>query len=123
MVDQKDYSFNVTFAKSRGMDKAQMDALETIYQKMAQIVARPRMHFLNPHDAVEAVRGLEYAMQILWGFSIDSSHHRFWYELDGCQCPKMDNAERMGSFCNIITLSCPYHGDSKANTWEDRRFK
>ena len=55
---------------------------------------------------------LEFAQQRLWGFPEDSSHHR-WFDFPQCACPKMDNAERLGTSAGqIINTSCPIHGTS-----------
>lgn len=59
---------------------------------------------------------LEYRAQIAWGFEENVSFHNWWLELPGCQCPQMDNRERIGvTESRIYSGGCPWHGwfDSK----------
>ena len=68
----------------------------------------------NLRDLAKLHEANEFELQDLWGFSRDSSMHR-WFEFPGCECPKMDNEERMGvpQAGRIISGCCPihYHGD------------
>lgn len=52
----------------------------------------------------------EFALQELWGFPKDASMHR-WFSFPGCECPILDNEERMGvpSAGRIISGSCLIH--------------
>ena len=59
----------------------------------------------------EAFEDLEFRQQELWGFDRNADMHR-WFDFPGCTCPKMDNAERMGTTYRIYTLDCPIHGST-----------
>lgn len=58
---------------------------------------------------------LETEQQKLWNFPVDPNHHR-WFDFPGCTCPKLDNADRLGTDYKIHNVECPIHGlneDSK----------
>lgn len=55
------------------------------------------------------VTQIEYELQALWGFKKDKKYHKFW-NLPGCQCPKMDNDDIWPSGYYITSGSCPIHG-------------
>ena len=57
------------------------------------------------------VTNLDFRLQELWGFKPDQKFHTYWYKIPGCKCPKMDNAERVGTGFNLINKTCPYHGE------------
>lgn len=57
---------------------------------------------------------IEFAMQQCWGFEMDRNHHR-WFEVPKCTCPKMDNADRIGTPYRIHTADCPIHGGYDVN--------
>ena len=54
---------------------------------------------------------LETEQQLLWNFEPDPNFHRF-FDFPGCTCPKLDNAERLGTPYLIINATCPIHGNS-----------
>lgn len=56
------------------------------------------------------LKHLEYELQALWGFPMDSKYHKFW-ERPRCCCPKMDNNDRYPSDYCIINEACPLHGN------------
>jgi hypothetical protein len=53
---------------------------------------------------------LEYQAQEAWGFNKDPDHHIWWLDMPGCNCPVMDNTERVGTGRYIHIGSCPWHG-------------
>lgn len=55
---------------------------------------------------------LEFLQQELWGFKKDSNWH-WWFEVPKCTCPRLDNADRIGSEENVMDSTCPIHGDEK----------
>jgi len=50
----------------------------------------------------------EKELQKLWKFEPNEAYYRYWIELPGCKCPKIDNKENYG-INRIINCSCPYH--------------
>jgi len=59
---------------------------------------------------------LEFLQQELWGFKKDSNWHQ-WFDVPKCKCPKLDNADRIGSEESVMNSDCPIHGD------ENRKVK
>lgn len=55
---------------------------------------------------------LESQQQELWNFGANPDFQRF-FDLPGCTCPKMDNAERLGTPYKIYDPGCPIHGDKE----------
>lgn len=55
---------------------------------------------------------IETEQQLLWNFEPDPNFHRF-FDFPGCTCPKIDNAERLGTPYKVINNSCPIHGGSE----------
>lgn len=51
---------------------------------------------------------IEFTLQDLWGFERDKKFHKFW-ELPGCECPKMDNDDAYPHGRYIYSLGCPIH--------------
>lgn len=58
----------------------------------------------------QMVEDLDYRLQELWGFPLDKAYHTYWYQINGCTCPKMDNQETLGTGRKWINQSCPFHG-------------
>jgi len=52
---------------------------------------------------------LETEQQKLWNFEPNSNFHRF-FDFPGCKCPKLDNADRLGTRYKIFQEDCPIHG-------------
>jgi hypothetical protein len=63
-------------------------------------------------DAPVEVADIEFKMQELWGFEQSSKFHRFWLDIPGCICPRMDNRDLYGTHKRVISSSCPIHGDT-----------
>lgn len=57
----------------------------------------------------EQVENTEYALQKIWKFKLDKNFHRYWFRIPKCQCPKVDNEERVGTEYRIISESCKIH--------------
>lgn len=51
---------------------------------------------------------IEYHLQSLWKFPLDSKFHRFW-EYPKCACPKLDNYDAY-PYMQYTNLSCMLHG-------------
>ena len=69
----------------------------------------------NTDDSVELKRlslfvtQIDYQLQKLWKFKVDSAYHRFW-ELPKCQCPASDNLDTFGTGHRYINPNCKIHG-------------
>ena len=64
---------------------------------------------------VQELENLEYKMQELFGFKVDRDFHKYWKDLTGCLCPRLDNLENFGTPYRITTDDCPYHGTEIVN--------
>ena len=60
-------------------------------------------------DLANSVSDLEYQMQYVWGFNLDSKVHD-WFNVPKCTCPKSDNKERKGTKYKIHNQKCLIHG-------------
>lgn len=49
-------------------------------------------------------------LQRQWGFPEDIRFHKFW-EIKGCECPKMDNDDKYPFGSYWVDSGCPIHGD------------
>ena len=54
---------------------------------------------------------MENLAQLLWKFDIDGNKHTWWYQLDACKCPVMDNQDMFGLDRKYINMNCPLHGE------------
>ena len=59
----------------------------------------------------EQVKHTEYMLQEIWKFKLDKNLHRYWFMIPKCDCPKIDNRERLGTGHFIISDNCPIHGN------------
>lgn len=57
----------------------------------------------------EQFAALEAQQQRLWNFKVDKRYNHF-FDFPGCTCPKLDNAERVGTDYTITAHDCPLHG-------------
>jgi len=51
---------------------------------------------------------VEYKLQSTWKFNVDKNYHR-WFEIPKCTCPKMDNAEYIGTNYKVFNRNCKIH--------------
>lgn len=51
----------------------------------------------------------EDRLQLAWGFPLDRTM-QVWYNIPHCSCPKMDNADRLGTQYQVFSMDCVYHG-------------
>ncbi len=55
------------------------------------------------------VTQIDFQLQKIWKFKLDENYHKFW-ELPGCQCPKLDNMDMYGTCHRYTNPNCPIHG-------------
>lgn len=110
--------FNEELADERGLTGEEKNALVALYQSMETVLNKPYEVCSSPKDVSRYIQSLEYEMQELWKFDTDSDFHSYWFLVKGCQCPKLDNKDLIGSRMSYIDASCPYHGSQKATSWE-----
>ena len=67
---------NKELAKKQGLSEEDCIAIDVLHKMREQIVSRPDMFFDNTEDAVEALHGIAFALQWLWGFPLDKKMHK-----------------------------------------------
>lgn len=82
--------------------------IRELHESLNELIENPLHH--GTHDeVVDAIEGHEYALQALWNFKICSDYHQWWFKVKGCECPKLDNQDRVGTGSRVINQDCPYH--------------
>lgn len=124
MDDNMDYLFNVEYARQQGCTEAELLVMNMVYVDLQNLLETPDEECGTPREAVERLQHLEFFLQYLWKFDMHKKYHRYWFEIDGCTCPKMDNCDRVGTAYKVISKGCPYHCyENPAETWDDERFE
>lgn len=74
----------------------------------------------NILELEKKIETLEFKLQELYGFRIDSNYHRYWLKNDHCSCPRMDNLDPIYFGGGKIHRSdCPIHGYSaRPDIWK-----
>lgn len=67
---------NKELAKRQGISQEACIAIDEMHKMREQIMARPSMFFENTEEAVEALHGIAFALQWLWGFPLNKKMHK-----------------------------------------------
>lgn len=67
---------NKELAKQQGISQEACIAIDEMHKMREQIMARPSMSFESTEEAVEALHGIAFALQWLWGFPLDKKLHK-----------------------------------------------
>jgi len=59
-------------------------------------------------ELAKLVTRIEYELQKAWHFKKNKYMHK-WYDVPQCECPKLDNQERLGTKYQIISETCSIH--------------
>lgn len=115
MIDGRLQFVSPMLAQQRGLSGDQIHAIKEYHLERADIFKQ--MEGTDDVDTLKAfarkIEDIEYALQSLWTFDLNPGFHE-WFRVPKCTCPKMDNAERRSvPTTQIITLSCPIHGDGE----------
>ena len=73
---------NKELAKKQGISQEACIAIDELHKMQEQIVSRPDMFFDNTEDAVEALHGISFALQWLWGFPLDKKMHKDVFDFE-----------------------------------------
>lgn len=103
---------NEELLKSKNIEGNHKRLLEDAYFKLSAVLCRPSFYG-EPEEVVQLIEGLEYTIQFLWGFDLDRKYHRYWKEVDGCVCPKLDNEDAIYRGVRVIDTTCNFHGNNK----------
>lgn len=71
-------------------------------------------------DDAKALRQIEFSLQEAWGFDQDENFHSWWFQAPHCRCPKLDNADRIGTKYHIYADDCPLHGSQASMEAEQK---
>lgn len=103
---------NDRLAAKQGVTKDQLEELKRLHTERIDIEYKLQSCRLEER---KILIHLWYENQLLlqktWGFPEDVRFHRFW-EMMGCDCPKMDNNDRYPTGFYVINQACHIHGDS-----------
>lgn len=77
-----------------------------VFEQMENTSSPIRLYCLN-----KSIEPLEFKMQELFGFKVDSNYHRYWCECPKCTCPKIDNREMRGTGMRYYDSGCIIHGE------------
>jgi len=107
--------------KQRGLDQQAVSFLNFYYASLQTVFALVDCTDdpIALKELAKQIELLEFNLQETWGFKKDKSMHRYWKLASKCQCPQMDNDERLGIENKIINPSCPMHGGVKEEEEEE----
>lgn len=100
---------NKDLMQSRNIVGEHRKLLEDAYAKLNPLISNPE-YYGDPDHVVEQVEALEHTIQYLWGFPFDRTFHRYWKEISGCICPKLDNRDPLYHGLRITDTTCKFHG-------------
>lgn len=105
---------NERLAKKQGVTDEQLTQLRLLHEVKHEVF-RLMTLTSDPEqlkNGANLVEQLEFALQRNWNFPEDRGMHE-WYDVPGCTCPKMDNADNRypGSEMRIHMMDCPIHGE------------
>ena len=98
-------------ARNNVSPEAQLQLCE-LYDELEALLLSSKGELLTRADydiISDKVTELEFELQGLWGFPQDKEFHRYWLSVGHCECPPLDNLERLG-YGRIINLRCGVHG-------------
>lgn len=110
MEDDSKWLFNIDFARDRGLEEWELQAMQAIYLYLHKILARPLEMCQTRKDAVQQIEAFETTLQLFWKFDLDTRHHSYWYRVKGCVCPELDNSDPVYFGRRIINGHCKFHG-------------
>jgi len=117
-IDDTPISYlNPALAKKQGLTDENIDRLRELHCEMTELFEIMKMSDPeNPpsetffSDCVNLIESIEFLMQREWGFTQDANFHSWWFKAPHCNCPMLDNQDRVGSNSRVISQICPLHG-------------
>lgn len=67
---------NKELAKQQGISQEACIVIDEMHKMREQIMARPSMFFESTEEAVEALHGIAFSLQWLWGFPLNKKMHK-----------------------------------------------
>lgn len=113
-------AINTTLAAEQKVTETEAVAIDCLTAHLRSILLRPWLYTATPLEAVEVVKGIEFALQTLWHFPTTSDRHRYTWDIHGCCCPRHDNIRALGTGMCVIENRCWIHNPLKnVLLWED----
>lgn len=75
-------AYNKELAKQQGISQEACIAIDVLHKMREQIVSRPSMFFESTEEAVEALHGIAFALQWLWGFPLNKKMHKDVFDFE-----------------------------------------
>lgn len=103
---------NHRLAIRQGVSDDQLVALKASHMLRHYLFEIARQHKKEPVALRLLARmfdHLENEQQVAWNFGADPNYHHF-FDLPGCECPVMDNQDRLGTPYKVYSGDCPIHG-------------
>ena len=73
---------NKELAKQQGISQEACIAIDEMHKMREQIMARPSMFFESIEETVEALHGIAFALQWLWGFPLNKKMHKDVFDFE-----------------------------------------
>lgn len=98
---------NENLIHSQEIQEDEIHAIKSLHVLLELVSGNPEL--VGVEQSSDIVRGIEFALQKLWNFPMSRNHHRYQWDISGCECPREDNLERFGSPYIIRNLKCKIH--------------
>lgn len=102
---------NENLIHSQEVQDDSIHAIKSLHVLLDLVSKNPEL--VGVDQVSEIVHGIEFAFQKLWNFPQSRNHHRYQWDISGCECPREDNLERFGSPYSIRNLECKIHNPRK----------
>lgn len=109
MMNVEDVKLNQRLVEMHGLSENTQTAIKVVMVKLYGVLEEPSTCSKDMRVVVRVIEGLEFTLQMLWGFDRNSDYHRYWHRVKGCTCPSMDNNDPLYHGHRIITQGCPFH--------------
>jgi hypothetical protein len=101
---------NQNLVKRQGIDDVGLDIIKSLHnQKFSYL---EKMEGTDDPEKLkelaQKIEEVEFRLQKEWKFPLSKNYHR-WFDVPKCTCPKLDNADYIGTDYRIITPGCPVH--------------
>ena len=103
---------NKDLIKERGIGVEVENKIIFYQQELDALLKKPMSFCSERSEVVNQIEALEYVLQALWGFDLDSKFHKHWRLVSGCTCPELDNQDLYGTKFRTIRSTCPFHYES-----------
>ena len=101
---------NETLAETQNITDRQRKNLDNLYIQLDTLLQSAPSR-TDKANILKELTELEFQLQENWNFPKNINHHKYQYFLEDCECPIIDNLERLGTPYKIANQKCPYHGD------------